>query len=278
MDAIAVLGEARRQKNRPVNSADHLIRRDLFRIARQLVAAIGPVLRPQEPVLHQLLQDLREQRRRDPVGLGDLLGARTRRRIHRQVLQSDEPVVRFFSQLEHSDSEFRPDRSYIIITDLHYNRQVELFQPDRYWRLEVSDILEPGTGQELNPVVGGSRIRGCRGNPGSLPQSRWDGVPQKPKSLADHFTRRIVASRSDFGADEFFQFRCERYVHGGILLDLRLGSITSASCATAYPPSASSSARWPNSVPSRRSKRRILRELKVRQPNTFIDKLIGLDV
>jgi hypothetical protein len=28
---------------------------------------------------------------------------------------------------------------------------------------------------------------------------------QKPKGFADHLTRRVVAARSDFGADEFFE-------------------------------------------------------------------------
>jgi len=38
------------------------------------------------------------------------------------------------------DPDLRPEQSYIIMTDPNDKRQVELFQPDRYWRLEASYI------------------------------------------------------------------------------------------------------------------------------------------
>src|ERR1700722_17140345 len=129
-----MLGEARRQKNRSVNGANHFVRRDLARFPGQLVAAVGPVLGAQKSALHQLLQDLREQRRRNSIGLGDLLRAGAGRRIHRQVLQCDEPVIGFFSELQHSVSRSSTGTVQHHYLQLYYNRQVEYFQEDRCLR------------------------------------------------------------------------------------------------------------------------------------------------
>src|SRR5271156_1514208 len=89
MAAIAVLGETRRQKNGAVNEPDHLERRNQPRIACQFVAAVGPMLGSQEAVLRQLLKDLREQRLRDSVQVGNYLRTRAFGPMHHQVLESD---------------------------------------------------------------------------------------------------------------------------------------------------------------------------------------------
>ena len=70
-------------------------------LAPKAVAAVGPMLGLHEPRLAQLLQDLRQQRQRNPVGIGDLVGARTPLTLDRKVLQGYEPVVGFLSELEH---------------------------------------------------------------------------------------------------------------------------------------------------------------------------------
>jgi hypothetical protein len=97
--AVAVLSETRSQKNRAVDQPDHFERGDLARIAGHLVAAIGAVLGSQKSILGQLLKNLRKQRLRDSVQVGDLFGTRTLRPMHHQVLQGDEPVIRFLGQL-----------------------------------------------------------------------------------------------------------------------------------------------------------------------------------
>jgi hypothetical protein len=60
---------------------------------------------------------------------------------------------------------------------------------------------------------------------GQLGGARGVVFLQKPKGFADDFTRRVVASGSDFGANEFFQFRGERYVHKEVLFDFNLQAI-----------------------------------------------------
>ena len=71
---LGVLGEALGQDDRAVDGADHFQRADFVRIASQPVAAVGALLGDQQARLGQLLQDLRQQRQGDPVGLGDVLG------------------------------------------------------------------------------------------------------------------------------------------------------------------------------------------------------------
>ena len=100
--AFAVFREAGRKNNRAVDGADDFERCHLPRIARQAVSTVGPLLRPEETALGQLLQYLGQKRQRDTVGVGDILGAGCLGRVaHGKVLQRDQAIVRFFGQLQH---------------------------------------------------------------------------------------------------------------------------------------------------------------------------------
>jgi len=73
-DRFIMLGEALRQNNRTVDAADHFKRRDLVRIAGQLITARRPLLGYQQAGTYQGLQYLGKQRQRYPVPVGYLLG------------------------------------------------------------------------------------------------------------------------------------------------------------------------------------------------------------
>src|SRR5438034_890612 len=90
---IAMLGEAGREKNRPIDGANHFQGGDVAGLAGQPVAAISPMLGSQKSVLDQLLQDLRKQGQRDAVHLGDFFGAGAFGAMDDEVLEGDEPVV-----------------------------------------------------------------------------------------------------------------------------------------------------------------------------------------
>ena len=73
---LGVLGEAVGQDDRPVDASRITSSaRDFVRVARQPVAAVGALLGKQQARLHQLLQDLRKQRQRDPIRVRNVLGA-----------------------------------------------------------------------------------------------------------------------------------------------------------------------------------------------------------
>lgn len=110
--AGAVLGEAVREDHRAVDGANHFESADAAGVARQLVSAIRARDRPQNTGLRQLLQDLRQQRDRQVVGIGDILGAGGRAGNRREVPQGDEAVIRFFGQLEHGMWTFQVRNQY----------------------------------------------------------------------------------------------------------------------------------------------------------------------
>src|SRR5258708_22659893 len=90
------------QNKRSVDGADPFGRRNLIRLAGQPMAAVGAGQRLQQPNLGELLQNLGQQWQRNPVALGTRLSAgRDASGIDRQVLQRDQPVVRFLGQLQH---------------------------------------------------------------------------------------------------------------------------------------------------------------------------------
>ena len=100
--AGAMLGETSGQDDGSVNGANHLERRDRLRRPGQPVAAIGPRQRLQQPDFGQLLQNFGQQRQRNPVAVGDRLGAGGHAsRIHGEVLQRDQTIVRLFGQFQH---------------------------------------------------------------------------------------------------------------------------------------------------------------------------------
>jgi len=71
--AFAANGDARRNEQRP-SMLDHFKRGNHSRVARQGIAAVDAVLRPDQPDLGQPLQNLGQRFLRDAVGFGDILG------------------------------------------------------------------------------------------------------------------------------------------------------------------------------------------------------------
>ena len=99
--ALRALGAGGNEK-RPVDGQNHLVGRNLARISGQRIAAVHAGMRAQQPGFGQLLQNLGQQLRRNPVGVGHILGAqRSRLRVLGQVLERHQPVIGFFGQLEH---------------------------------------------------------------------------------------------------------------------------------------------------------------------------------
>ena len=99
--AGAVFGEAMRQDDRAVDGADHFERADAARVAGQLVAAVGAGERLEDAGFGELLEDFGEQRNRQAVGVGNVLGAGRRAGNRGEVPECDEAVIRFLGQLEH---------------------------------------------------------------------------------------------------------------------------------------------------------------------------------
>lgn len=100
MVATDVFGEAIRQNDRAVNSANHFQYRDGARFAGQAVAAIGAVLGLQKARFPKLLQQFREQRKRNPAAIGHFFGADGIIRLSLpggKMLESNQTVVRLFS-------------------------------------------------------------------------------------------------------------------------------------------------------------------------------------
>src|SRR5262245_50557690 len=80
--------------DRSFERADHLSHGDLARPPRQDIAPLGAVLADDEPLAGQLLEDFREQLRRDSELLGDSLGADgTAVLVDRDVVNRHQPVV-----------------------------------------------------------------------------------------------------------------------------------------------------------------------------------------
>ncbi len=103
--AGAMLGEAMRQNHGAVDGADYFESADSIGVACQFVAAVGTRHRPEDSRAGELLEDLGEQRHGQMVGFGHVLGAGRCARDRGKVTEGDQPVVRFFGQLEHRTNE-----------------------------------------------------------------------------------------------------------------------------------------------------------------------------
>jgi len=108
--ALGVFGEALGQDDWAVDGADHFQGGDVARFASQAIAAARALFGNQKASAGEFLQDFREQRERDAVSVGNILGARGALRGG-QVAESDESVIRFFSELQHLGS-IRSDFQY----------------------------------------------------------------------------------------------------------------------------------------------------------------------
>jgi hypothetical protein len=81
------------------------------------------MVRLQKSSSHQPLKNLGQQFLRDPVRLGDILGATgTRLRMVGQVLYGHQPIIGFLGQLEHSNTT-------VSVGYLHSRHQLSKTQP-----------------------------------------------------------------------------------------------------------------------------------------------------
>jgi hypothetical protein len=103
--AGSVNGDATSDKERAVDGADDLEGGDLGGRPGERVTAIGSGVREEQTGASESLQNLGQQRRRNVVGLGDILGALGGNAGHGgllgEVLERHEAVIRFFGQTEH---------------------------------------------------------------------------------------------------------------------------------------------------------------------------------
>src|SRR5579872_1309932 len=152
---------ARGDKKRPVDGQDDFVSRDGSRIFRKRIPTVHARMRFQQSGLGELLQDLREQLSRDPVGIGDVLRAEGDGFGYNQVfrssfargrvgsfgekLQRHQSVIGFFRQLEHGISDcFGPclvyDRSgpgFKGWLQDENGRQIRVFSA--FWRLNLRE-------------------------------------------------------------------------------------------------------------------------------------------
>ena len=98
--ALGMFGEALREDDGAVDGADHFERSDVTRLASQTIAAVRALLGNEESGPRELLKNLRQQRQRDAVSVGNILSARGALG-GRQVAEGDKSVIRFFSELQH---------------------------------------------------------------------------------------------------------------------------------------------------------------------------------
>src|SRR5579875_2009553 len=106
MPAKRALRKTIGEHDRSVDGADHLESRDLARIAREPVAAIGAVLGGKKTAFAQLLQQLGKNRQRDATGIGDFFGADglpVAPQAQCKMLESNETVICLLCKPEHSD-------------------------------------------------------------------------------------------------------------------------------------------------------------------------------
>ncbi len=99
--AGSVFGKAVRQDHRAVDRANHFEGADPAGVAREFIAAVGAGDRLQNAGAGQLLQHFGQQRHGQVIGVGDILRAGGRTRNGGEMPQGDQPVIRFFGQLEH---------------------------------------------------------------------------------------------------------------------------------------------------------------------------------
>src|SRR5258708_7496263 len=116
--AVTVLGEAGCKKKPAIEGGDPSRRGIVAPLGGQPVTAIGSMLRSQESVLDQLLQDLGKQGQRDAVHLGDLFGAGAFGPMNDEVLQGNKPVVGLLGKLQHCNPDLNGPSSLWTIRNM----------------------------------------------------------------------------------------------------------------------------------------------------------------
>src|SRR5579859_1400844 len=137
---------ARGDEQRTINSFNDLQDADLLRSSRQSISAFGTVMRHQQTALHQLLENLSQSRRRDAVSVGNVFSAaRTRVTTFSQMLYSNQAVIGFFGQFQHSRQQLRPIWSHI----------------DSRRRASISQV-DAGNGINWRPKANSCTLNGLR--------------------------------------------------------------------------------------------------------------------
>ena len=179
----ALVGETGGEDDGPVERADDFERTDGARVPSQLVAPVGAVDGGQQAVARELLKHFGEQRQRDAVGVGDLLGAGAARGVARgQVLKCDQSVVGLLGELEH----IGPNRSNIQssgVRGLMSNRQTFCLQEimrrgatsGSGWGGCFMTVRVMANAPPLGMKMG---VRGNRGQPGPSLQRTAEAVPR----------------------------------------------------------------------------------------------------
>ena len=86
-------------EQRPVDGMDDLEGRDLARVACQSITAVHPGVGAQKPHFGEPLQDLGQQLRGNPIGVGHVLGAVRRGLwVLGKILESHQPIIRFLGE------------------------------------------------------------------------------------------------------------------------------------------------------------------------------------
>src|SRR5258708_15143277 len=106
-------GGAGRDQAGPVNRGDSPRRADVWGVFGQLIPAAGTMLGDDQKAMREFLQHLRHECRRNTVLLGDLVGATSvLLAMHREMLDSNQPVVGLVGKLEHRSTDFLYSKEY----------------------------------------------------------------------------------------------------------------------------------------------------------------------
>src|SRR5215207_10551192 len=84
-----------------------VVQGQLVEVARKLVSAARAARAPDDPTLVQNLQDVHQEREREPANLSDLAGGNDFVRVFSQISKADQGVVGFFAQPQHRHTKYR---------------------------------------------------------------------------------------------------------------------------------------------------------------------------